>query len=586
MAAAMWTRLRDRGSAAHGHGRLRGLEISTGPDVEVDDELGSAQAAEERLVQRFRQIVVVVRATTTLLALALISTSVVESDSGMIAWAAVVTVYNIFRLAFPLGVHGETGNVVRVLVEVALHASAVVFTGAWGSPFVFPLLTAIIVAGFGRGILPALRISLATSVTVSLVQVARFSDVSRVWVLNLQWTLFLVLVGVMAGYARRILGEARTSQTLAMSRVANLTDANRLLTSLHTVAQALPASLDLDEVLDSTIVRLRSLFSYEAAVLLLLDETDGSWQVARWDGHRLGGALEPTRLPGVLRRVQAERTVQRVDDLDERGGGLVPKMGSGLYGALVARDEFVGLIALESAAKNAYPQRDAGLLGGFLEPAALAIANARVFDRLRTVGADEERTRIARDLHDRIGQSLAYIAFELDRLVKTHEDGRDLGPSILQLRHDVRGVIAEVRDTLYDLRTDVSEDQGFVATMQEFLDRVEKRSDLRVEFTAKAPERIPLLPERELWRIAQEAVINVERHAQARSVSVTWLSDGKSAVLEVADDGTGFPEGKAGRLDSYGILGMRERAASIGATFQIASPPGRGTVVRCRLDAG
>lgn len=578
-------RFRSGGGNAQGRGRLRALDMS--PEEAPDEPAGDVdEFVDERQVQRFRLIVFGVRATTTLVALALISTSAVEGGSGVVAWAVVVTIYNVFRVVRPIQSQDDTFDLVRILFEVGLHASAAVFTGAWNSPFVFPLLTAIIVAGFGRGVWPALRISLATSVTLSVVQVTRFSEVSRVWVVNLQWSLFLALVGVMAGYARRILGEARTTESVAMTRVAKLTDANRLLTSLHTVAQVLPASLDLDEVLDSTIVRMRSLFDYDAAVLLLLDETDGSWKVARWDGHRLAESLEPTRLPRILRRVQAERAVRSVERLAEGGGGLIPRMGSGLYGPLIARGEFIGLIALESADDASYRQRDVALLGGFLEPAALAIANAQVFDRLRTVGADEERTRIARDLHDRIGQSLAYIAFELDRMVKRQEDGRDLGESMLQLRNDVRGVIAEVRDTLYDLRTDVSEDQDFVATMREFLDRVAKRSGLHVELSARARQRMPLLPERELWRIAQEAVINVERHARARSVSVVWRTDGRSAVLEVADDGIGFPEGRAGRLDSYGILGMRERAASVGATLQITSPPGRGTVVQCRLDAG
>ena len=115
----------------------------------------------------------------------------------------------------------------------------------------------------------------------------------NLWLTNAQWTLFLVLVGIMSGYARRVLGEATTSHTLAMTRVEHLADANRLLSSLHTVAQVLPASLDLDEVLDSTMVRLRELFGYDAAALLLLDETDGSWRVSRWDGHRLPNALQP-----------------------------------------------------------------------------------------------------------------------------------------------------------------------------------------------------------------------------------------------------------------------------------------------------
>ncbi|HPZ51230.1 MAG TPA: hypothetical protein PLA44_15360, partial [Propionibacteriaceae bacterium] len=103
------------------------------------------------------------------------------------------------------------------------------------------------------------------------------------------------------------------------------------------------------------------------------------------------------------------------------------------------------------------------------------------------------------------------------------------------------------------------------------------RLDLRVT------GRLPLLQERELWRIAQEAVTNVERHAKASKVVVTWQSDGARALLLVADDGIGFPSSRAGRLDSYGIVGMRERAASIGATLDIAGTPDVGTTVRCEV---
>jgi signal transduction histidine kinase len=104
-----------------------------------------------------------------------------------------------------------------------------------------------------------------------------------------------------------------------------------------------------------------------------------------------------------------------------------------------------------------------------------------------------------------------------------------------------------------------------------------------VEFVNEATARLPLGVERELWRIAQEAITNVERHARATSVRVTWRSDGRSGLLEVSDDGQGLVATGAGRPDSYGILGMRERAAVIGATLEIDSAPGAGTTVRCRL---
>jgi signal transduction histidine kinase len=250
--------------------------------------------------------------------------------------------------------------------------------------------------------------------------------------------------------------------------------------------------------------------------------------------------------------------------------------------ALSARGSIIGLLSIEHNETHHFSARDEELLAGFAEPAALAIDNARWFGRLRTVGADEERTRIARDLHDRIGQSLAYLAFELDRIVKS-SGTRDqaVTHSLDQLRGDVRGVIGEVRDTLYDLRTDVTDSASLPVTLEVFLNRVRERSGLQVGMRSQETGRLPILQEREIWRIAQEAITNVERHARATQVTVTWRCDGRTAVLEVADDGIGFPEGHTGRLDSYGMLGMRERAASIGATLTVSSQPGKGTRVRC-----
>ncbi|MCB0970829.1 MAG: hypothetical protein KDA97_04835 [Acidimicrobiales bacterium] len=178
---------------------------------------------------------------------------------------------------------------------------------------------------------------------------------------------------------------------------------------------------------------------------------------------------------------------------------------------------------------------------------------------------------------------MAYLAFELDRIVKADSRGKPVATQLEHLRNDVRGVIGEVRDTLYDLRTDVTDAKDVPAILTEFLDRVAARSDLETRLDLDVSGRLPLLQERELWRIAQEAVTNVERHARASKVVVTWRTDGDRALLLVADDGIGFPTSKAGRLDSYGIVGMRERAASIGASLDVSGTDGVGTTVRCEV---
>lgn len=495
-----------------------------------------------------------------------------------------IIAYNIFRILRPVRYYDDMASLMRIIAEVGIHVLAVVASGYWDSPFVFLLITTIMVAGFARGFGFAAWIGAASALAVALPEMTNSGYGASELRTTVQWSSQLLLVALIAGYSRRVTGEADRQHSLALDRLGRLADANALLFSLHRVAQTLPASLDLDEVLDSTMSRLRDLFRFQTLAILLYDETGGGWQVARADGHRFRANIDDFELPRPLRKAVGQRALVSEPQLASGlGPGLTATSGSGLYAPLPARKSIVGLVAMEHSSEGHFTQRDIELLTGFVEPAALAVDNARWFARLRTVGADEERTRIARDLHDRIGQSLAYLAFELDRMVKVDGRGEPVTTSLEQLRGNVRGVIGEVRDTLYDLRTDVSDTQDVPATLQEFLDRVRERSRLEVVLDADVTGRLPLLQEREFWRIAQEAIVNVERHAEAQRVAVKWWCDGESAVLLVEDDGKGFSADSQGRLDSYGILGMRERAASIGATLDVDSIEGNGATVRCLL---
>jgi signal transduction histidine kinase len=538
-------------------------------------------------VAAFAPAILAIRWGMTSVSLALSASAFVDADWRIVLWFVALLSYTVIRTVSPLRYTGDLRSLVQVVLEIALHVGAVAATDYWQSPFVFSLLTAIIVAGFARGFGFGLRIAIGAALAISLGDGARAGFDPQELRLTLQWSAVLLLVGVVAGYARRISGEADLQHSLALDRLDRLSDANALLFSLHRVAQTLPASLDLGEVLDTTVARLRGLIDFDAVAILIFDDTDASWQVVRREGAVLPARLGPTELPRPLMDAISRNRMIEVPDLSQpRGPGISSSSSSGIYTVLPARGSIIGLLAVESHNPAAFVRRDVELLNGFVEPIALAIDNARWFSRLRTVGADEERTRIARDLHDNIGQSLAYLAFELDRLVTKEDRGEDLGGSLGQLRDDLRGVIGEVRDTLYDLRTDVSDQLEIGEVLEQFGARVMERTNLDIRVYAdRSGPRLPLLQEREMWRIAQEALVNVERHADASGVAVRWRCDGNAAALEIADDGKGFPEGKAGRLDSYGIMGMRERAASIGATLELHSEEGRGTVVRCFLPA-
>ncbi|MER3453314.1 MAG: sensor histidine kinase, partial [Acidimicrobiia bacterium] len=126
---------------------------------------------------------------------------------------------------------------------------------------------------------------------------------------------------------------------------------------------------------------------------------------------------------------------------------------------------------------------------------------------------------------------------------------------------------------------------NFAATLAAFCDRVRERSGLEIVLEVRAPERLGLSREREMWRICQEAITNAERHAAAGRICVRWVCDGRRALLEVSDDGRGFDVQEVARSDAYGLVGMRERADAIGAALTVTSAPGGGTTVRCLLEA-
>jgi signal transduction histidine kinase len=396
----------------------------------------------------------------------------------------------------------------------------------------------------------------------------------------------MFLVAMVSGYARRLFGEAEQRASLVLHRLRGLNEANTLLLQLNLVAQTLPASLDLEETLRSTVEQLQSMLRPDLAAVLLWDVSLGRWSLGAGEGTRFPPIANESDLPAPVKRVARAALRDRsavLADLSVDGPGLGSASRCGIYAALVARRTLVGVLVVESHDPTGLAAADLPLMTGLAEQAALAIDNAQWFGRLRTVGAEEERTRIARDLHDRVAQSLAYLAFELDRITNVAKT-EPVTHQLDALRNDVRQVVTDVRDTLYDLRTNVTETQDLVDTLDTFLQRVRARTGIDVRFTHRVRRRLPVPVERELWRIAQEAVTNAERHARASQITVVWEAYAGHAHLDVVDDGRGFPIGMSGRLDSYGLLGMRERADAIGASLEIESTPGEGTAIRCRLE--
>ena len=561
------------------------LAFLIGDRDHVAHGLGDALSPAVDRLRPFQRLIVGVRWGALLFSAFLLTTTAVTRTTQNAVAFAVLAAWTALRTVRPVRHWGnEIGTAASVVLELGLAIALVCLTGYWDSPLAFMLLPGVVIGGFSQGGPLVVGYGTVTGLFVAVsAALADHQQTNEQWQRSAQWTIELMVIALVAGVGHKVLLDTLERHSDTLDTMNQLTTANSLLFSLHRVAQSLPASLDLDDVALSTVANARDLFENEGITILLRDDRLTSWTVARAEGLRLSGELDGDDIPAVVHAASVSATPIRLADLPVAARiGLLPNAASGLYIPLRARSTLVGVLVIEHTHPGVDTESAAELAKRFAEPAALALDNARWFGRIRTVSADEERIRIARDLHDRIGQSLASIGFELDRVAKTANDERISG-ELVRLGENVRNVVTEVRETLYDIRTDVTGADGLVATLTTFLDRVRQRSALDVRFEHEGSKSLPVRQEREMWQIAQEAIVNVERHARARHLVVRWSSDGVRAVLEVIDDGRGF-SANAGRIDSYGMRGLRERANAIGARLEIAGTPGQGTTVRCRLE--
>jgi PAS domain S-box-containing protein len=217
------------------------------------------------------------------------------------------------------------------------------------------------------------------------------------------------------------------------------------------------------------------------------------------------------------------------------------------------------------------------------ERGAVAIQNAELYARSQQAASLEERQRLARELHDSVSQALYGIALgaRTARTLLDRDPAKSVEPVDYVLSLAEAG-LAEMRALIFELRPESLESEGLVAALDKQVAATSARH--RIDVDADLGEEPPLsLQEKEIfYRIGQEALHNVVKHSRASRASVRLANEGESVVLEVADNGGGFDPGESfpGHL---GLVSMRERAGSIGATLHIASAPGQGTLVRLRM---
>jgi signal transduction histidine kinase len=371
---------------------------------------------------------------------------------------------------------------------------------------------------------------------------------------------------------------------------------SKQLESLNEVGNALATETDLEKLLDLVARRLRELLDARLVTVLLPSGDDGL-RFAAVAGERthLAGATitrSTSKSGRVLERGRSERADSVLDDpdVDHEAMRLIGAR-SGLWVPLLVRGRAIGVLAAHDKLGSDVRFRDTDLrlAETFGARAALAVdLSERIAQDSfrRVVEAQElERRRLARELHDETGQALTSILLGLKALEERMADSASRAAAE-ELRELVVSTLQDVRRLAVELRPSALDDFGLVAALERLTASFTEQTGISVDFqTALADMRLPEEVETALYRIVQESLTNVVKHARARRVSILLARKGGTVKAVVEDDGRGF-DPAAQTCDGYGLVGMRERLALLGGRLEVESGRDAGTTIAAEVPVG
>jgi len=251
---------------------------------------------------------------------------------------------------------------------------------------------------------------------------------------------------------------------------------------------------------------------------------------------------------------------------------------------LMAKGRLVGAIQLGARETRTFAPEELSLLAAIGQQVGMAVENARLYEQAQQSATFAERSRLARELHDSVTQSLYSLTLYAEAAARMMQDEEytEATEALREMRDTAQEALREMRLLIFQLRPPALEKSGLAAALQARLDAVEARGGIRAKLLvegASGAEQLPLLVQEELYHIALEALNNALKHAHARQVRVGLRFDQDAVYLQVSDDGAGFALESAQEGGGLGLPGMRERAERIGADLCIESALGQGTQV-------
>ncbi len=367
------------------------------------------------------------------------------------------------------------------------------------------------------------------------------------------------------------------------------TEWSRQLESLNEIGAALVSELELPRLLDLVASRLRELIGARLVTIALPVAADLRIEAADGDGAEtsIGTTfpLHDSKTGRVLERGRSERVDSLLEDPEvHQDAARSFRARTGLYVPLVLRDRPIGVLVAHDklGADQRFDSADLRLAEQFADRAAVAVDLSRrvARDALRRVvgGQELERRRLARELHDETGQALTSILLGL-RAVEEADGRDDVRTAVGDLRELVVATLQDVRRLAVQLRPKALDDFGLVPALERLVQTFAETSGIRVDLEAQlGEERLPAEVETTLYRIVQEALTNVVKHAEASRVSILLVRREGSATAVIEDNGRGFNPATA-PTDRLGLEGMRERAELHEGRLAVETAPGAGTTL-------
>ncbi len=405
---------------------------------------------------------------------------------------------------------------------------------------------------------------------------------------------YKIIYGVIGNITERKQAE-EAIRKLAQELEQRVTRRTQELSALYDVTAVAGESLDLTATLERVLKQVLKAMPSDMGMIHLLDEARESLHLTVQQGlspdivaqkstvpleNGLADWIIKLNEPLIVPNVATDPRARQLPGIDPETAyiGVPIRSGGRVLGVLG-----VLLKDVELSQPNI---NEMSLLMSISDHVGVVIESAQLRQRVEEAAVQEERSRLARELHDSITQSLYSLTLFAEWGQDLYESQKfeALKERLIEISDTAQQALKEMRLLLYELRPAILEQDGLIGALQRRLDTVEKRSGVMISLEIEPLDRLPTAMELGLYRIAQEALNNALKHAVATQLTLRLCVEGKQIILEIEDNGTGFVPKAVVNKGGLGLISMQERAEQLGGVLTIVSKPGTGTRIKVTVE--